>query len=73
MINILLGQTAEKYANDERDKYVQIYARIHDRFVAFERKQLEQLRRLLLTLTSDQYKVLTGNTSHTSVFQKKRF
>ena len=55
-----LGQIAEKHASDERDKYVQIYARIHDRFLAFEKKQLEQMRRLLMILTHDQLKVLTG-------------
>ena len=54
------GQTAEKHANAEQEKYVQIYARTHDRFIAFERKQLQQMRRLLTILTFDQYKALTG-------------
>ncbi|CAF3422514.1 unnamed protein product [Rotaria sp. Silwood1] len=52
------SQAAEKHANNERDKYLQIYARTHDRFVAFEKKQLNQMRRLLTVLTSDQHKVL---------------
>ncbi|CAF2654947.1 unnamed protein product [Rotaria sp. Silwood2] len=55
------SQTTAKHATDERDKYLQIYARTHDRFVAFEKKQLYQMRRLLTVLTSDQHKVLTEN------------
>lgn len=55
-----LGQSIERHARDERDKYLQIYARTHDRFVAFEKKQLLQMRRLLTILTSDQHKLLTG-------------
>jgi hypothetical protein len=58
---LVIGQSAEKHANDEREKYLQIYARTHDRFVAFERKQLHQMRRLLTILTSDQHKLLTGS------------
>ncbi|UJR37428.1 hypothetical protein I4U23_030131 [Adineta vaga] len=53
------SQSSEKHANDERDKYVQIYGHTHDRFVAFEKKQLQQMRRLLTILTSDQHKILT--------------
>ncbi|CAF0903521.1 unnamed protein product [Rotaria sordida] len=52
------SQITEQHAKNERDKYVQIYARTHDRFIAFEKKQLNQMRRLLTVLTSDQHKVL---------------
>ncbi|CAF0928006.1 unnamed protein product [Adineta ricciae] len=60
------SQTAEKHASDERDKYIQIYARTHDRFLAFEKKQLEQMRRLLTILTYDQLKVLTESCTSQS-------
>jgi chromosome segregation ATPase len=60
------SQSAEKHANDEREKYLQIYARTHERFVAFERKQLHQMRRLLTILTSDQRKLLTENATESS-------
>ncbi|CAF3458537.1 unnamed protein product [Rotaria socialis] len=53
------SQAAGKHAYDERDKYLKIYARTHERFVAFEKKQLEQMRRLLTVLTIDQYKFVT--------------
>ncbi|CAF1103911.1 unnamed protein product [Rotaria magnacalcarata] len=53
------SQAAEKHAYDERDKYLKIYARTHERFIVFEKKQLEQMRRLLTVLTTDQYKFVT--------------
>ncbi|CAF0784852.1 unnamed protein product [Adineta steineri] len=53
------NKLAQKYLNNERDKYIQIYGRTHEHFVAFEKKQLEQMRRLLTILTSDQHKLLT--------------
>jgi len=59
---IFIGQSIEKHAKDERDKYLQIYARTHERFVAFEKKQLGQMRRLLTILTVDQRKLLTNET-----------
>ena len=58
-----LGQTTAKHVQNERDKYLQIYARIHEHFVAFEKKQLEQIRRVLSILTYDQYKVVTGKNN----------
>jgi hypothetical protein len=71
-LNKFLGQSIEKHAKDERDKYVQIYARTHDRFVAFEKKQLDQMRRLLTILTSDQRKLLTGKI-HYIIFNTSFF
>ncbi|CAF0979678.1 unnamed protein product [Adineta steineri] len=53
------NKSAQKYLNNERDKYIQIYGRTHEHFVTFEKKQLEQMRRLLTILTSDQHKLLT--------------
>jgi hypothetical protein len=55
-----LGQTTARHVQNERDKYLQIYARTHEHFVAFEKKQLEQMRHVLRILTYDQYKVVTG-------------
>lgn len=57
---VYLGQSIEQHARDERAKYLQIYARTHERFVAFEKKQMEQMRRLFTVLTSDQRKALIG-------------
>ena len=61
-ISLSSDQQAVKHANDERDKYLQIYAQTHERFVSFERKQLQQMRRLLLMLSFEQYKALMGIT-----------
>ncbi|CAF4651275.1 unnamed protein product, partial [Rotaria sp. Silwood1] len=53
------SKSAEKRANDERDKYLHMYNRLNERFFTFERKQLDQMRRILNILTSDQYKILS--------------
>lgn len=53
-------KSAEKHASDERDKYSQMYNRINERFLSFERKQLAQMRRILQMLTSEQHKALYG-------------
>ena len=37
-----------------------MYNRTNERFLAFERKQLDQMRRILSILTSDQQKFLSG-------------
>ncbi|CAF2660495.1 unnamed protein product [Rotaria sp. Silwood2] len=52
------SKSAEKRAHDERDKYSHMYNRLNERFLAFEQKQLDQMRRILNILTSDQYKIL---------------
>jgi len=57
---VFIGQFAVKHANEDRNKYVQIYAHTHDQFIAFEKKQLIQMRNLLSILTSDQHKILAG-------------
>jgi hypothetical protein len=54
------SKSAEKRANDERDKYIQMYNRTNERFLAFERKQLDQLRLILTMLTPDQHRFLSG-------------
>ncbi|CAF0804713.1 unnamed protein product [Rotaria sordida] len=53
------SKSAEKRANDERDKYLYMYNRLNERFLAFEQKQLDQMRRILNILTSDQNKILS--------------
>jgi hypothetical protein len=54
------SKSAEKRANDEREKFSQMYHRTNERFLTFERKQLDQLRRILTILTPDQHKILEG-------------
>lgn len=55
-----LDRQAAKHANEEREKYLQIYARTHERFMQFEQRQLRQMRRLLMMLSFEQYKALMG-------------
>ena len=62
------SKSAEKRANDERDKYIQMYNRTSDRFLAFERKQLDQLRLILTMLTPDQQRFLSGKTKFVLFF-----
>lgn len=54
------GKSSEKHANEEREKYLHLYNRLNERFIAFERKQLDQMRRILNNLSSDQHHLLTG-------------
>ena len=37
-----------------------MYNRTNERFLTFERKQLDQMRRILSILTPDQHKALSG-------------
>ncbi|CAF0897484.1 unnamed protein product [Adineta ricciae] len=55
------SRTAEKRAINEREKYLQMYNRTNERFVQFERKQLDQMRRILSILTPNQHKTLAIN------------
>jgi len=55
------SQQSIQHANDEREKYLQIYARTHERFITFQQKQLQQMRRLLMILSFEQYKALIGS------------
>ncbi|UJR08807.1 hypothetical protein I4U23_013062 [Adineta vaga] len=55
------SKSAEKRAIDEREKYLQMYNRLNERFLQFERKQLDQMRQILSILTSNQYKTLSIN------------
>ncbi len=60
-VKFSLGKSAEKQANDEREKYLQMYNHTNERFLAFEHKQLDQIRRILNNiLTSDQHETLSG-------------
>lgn len=54
------GKSAEKHANEEREKYLQLYNSTNERFMAFERKQLEQMHRILNNLTTDENKTPSG-------------
>lgn len=57
-----LGQLAEKKAREERDHYLFMYHRTHQHFLAFEHKQLDQMRRIFDRLSADeQQKVFVGN------------
>ncbi|CAF1608880.1 unnamed protein product [Rotaria magnacalcarata] len=52
------SKSVEKRSSDERDKYIHMYNRFNERFLGFERKQLDQMRRILNNLTSDQHQLL---------------
>lgn len=54
------GKSAEKLANDEREKYLQMYNRTNERFIAFEHKQLDQVHRILNNLATDENKTPSG-------------
>jgi hypothetical protein len=44
-----------------------MYNQTNERFLAFEHKQLDQIRRILSTLTSDQLEILSGKTKIFSI------
>ncbi|CAF0989982.1 unnamed protein product [Adineta steineri] len=55
------SKSSEKRANDEYEKYYQIYNRTNERFVTFERKQLDQMHRILNKLTINQHRTFAVN------------
>ncbi|CAF4501770.1 unnamed protein product, partial [Rotaria magnacalcarata] len=61
-------KSVEKRSSDERDKYIHMYNRFNERFLGFERKQLDQMRRILNNLTSDQHQLLLGTKNNLYLF-----
>ncbi|CAF1525948.1 unnamed protein product [Adineta steineri] len=55
------SKSSEKRANDEYEKYYQMYNRTNERFVTFQRKQLDQMHRILNKLTIDQHRTFAVN------------
>lgn len=62
-----LGKLAEKHAKEECEKYFQLYNETKQSLLTFENQQLNQIRRILNTFTTDQPETLSSNTHETSI------